>query len=118
MWVYRRIEAADDESGLPPIADELLRYGEPRKGDRSRAYRVRAQRACGAALASEGCEQLPTVKSLAAPMSAMMGFLQSGSCTKSSEVAQMAGSTDKVTFNPKPIRLGLAWGLVARGTTR
>ena len=25
----------------------------------------------------------------------------------------MVGSTDKVTFNPKPIRLGLAWGLVA-----
>jgi len=74
MWVYRRIEAADDESGLPPIADELLRYGEPRKGDRSRAYRVRAQRACGAALASEGCEQLRTVKSRASPMSAMMVF--------------------------------------------
>ena len=25
----------------------------------------------------------------------------------------MADSTDKVTFNPRPIGLGLAWGLVA-----
>ncbi len=28
----RRIDAVDDESGLPPIADELLRRGERRKG--------------------------------------------------------------------------------------
>jgi hypothetical protein len=30
--VLRRIEAVDDESALPPIADELLRHSERRKG--------------------------------------------------------------------------------------
>ena len=41
----RRIKGVDDESGLPPIADELLRHGERRKGQTTTFCTAEKQRA-------------------------------------------------------------------------